>query len=319
MRLTCPRCAAQYEIAESAIPPAGREVECSACGHVWRQARAEKSVVNPVRPLSATASAGGDSATSAVLSRPLDESVLSILREEAEREMRARATEQRAAAADHNPATAEPEPHQEPPATAPEIPEAVEPASDWPATTVTGTESAPPVDKPTSHPAGQPDTPAPTEPAETMQAGPEPDWPDSIAPALPDAEELAATLTRPLIQPSAAPDNAEASYPAKDEDEAPVSLGSPLLRPAAEIEPAAVESAPSPPRPAPVPALIPQPRRSSGYGAGFGLAVLLALGLVALYALTPRLTAGTEGGILTEWREQVDRGRLWLHDRILGE
>ncbi|MFD2440012.1 zinc-ribbon domain-containing protein [Paracoccus kondratievae] len=58
MRLTCPRCAAQYEIAESAIPPAGREVECSACGHVWRQARAEKSVVNPVRPLSATASAG---------------------------------------------------------------------------------------------------------------------------------------------------------------------------------------------------------------------------------------------------------------------
>ncbi|MEF9602131.1 zinc-ribbon domain-containing protein, partial [Paracoccus sp. PXZ] len=29
MRLTCPRCAAQYEIAESAIPASGREVECS--------------------------------------------------------------------------------------------------------------------------------------------------------------------------------------------------------------------------------------------------------------------------------------------------
>lgn len=37
MRLTCPNCAAQYELAEGVIPPEGRDVECSACNHVWFQ------------------------------------------------------------------------------------------------------------------------------------------------------------------------------------------------------------------------------------------------------------------------------------------
>ncbi|RDW13004.1 zinc-ribbon domain-containing protein [Paracoccus thiocyanatus] len=54
MRLTCPRCAAQYEIAQSAIPALGREVECSACGHVWREAGPRKSgpsgAAGPGRP-----------------------------------------------------------------------------------------------------------------------------------------------------------------------------------------------------------------------------------------------------------------------------
>ncbi len=35
MRLTCPSCAAQYEVSPEAIPPQGRDVQCSACGHTW--------------------------------------------------------------------------------------------------------------------------------------------------------------------------------------------------------------------------------------------------------------------------------------------
>lgn len=37
MRVTCPNCLAQYEIDESLLPPEGREVQCSACDHVWFQ------------------------------------------------------------------------------------------------------------------------------------------------------------------------------------------------------------------------------------------------------------------------------------------
>ena len=81
MRLTCPRCGAQYEIAESAIPVAGREVECSACAHVWHQPGAGK------------AAAPYDPAARPMLNRPLNESILSILREETARELQARTDE----------------------------------------------------------------------------------------------------------------------------------------------------------------------------------------------------------------------------------
>ena len=59
MRLVCPRCGAQYEIDAEAIPARGRDVECSACEHVWR--------AYPV---------GFDPAARPALSRPLDESVI---------------------------------------------------------------------------------------------------------------------------------------------------------------------------------------------------------------------------------------------------
>ena len=37
MRLICPQCNALYDVSAEMIPPEGREVECSACGHVWHQ------------------------------------------------------------------------------------------------------------------------------------------------------------------------------------------------------------------------------------------------------------------------------------------
>jgi predicted Zn finger-like uncharacterized protein len=37
MRLVCPNCDAQYELAEGAISEEGRDVQCSNCGHTWFQ------------------------------------------------------------------------------------------------------------------------------------------------------------------------------------------------------------------------------------------------------------------------------------------
>lgn len=80
MRLICANCGAAYEVPASAIPEAGREVKCSACGHAWLQR-----------------------AAGAAPRRPVDPQALSILREEAAREAMARG----AATAPARPGTAD--------------------------------------------------------------------------------------------------------------------------------------------------------------------------------------------------------------------
>lgn len=42
MRLTCPNCAAQYEVPDEVIPQEGRDVQCSNCGNTWFQDHADK-------------------------------------------------------------------------------------------------------------------------------------------------------------------------------------------------------------------------------------------------------------------------------------
>ncbi len=37
MRLTCPNCSARYEVADSMVPPEGRDVQCSNCSTTWFQ------------------------------------------------------------------------------------------------------------------------------------------------------------------------------------------------------------------------------------------------------------------------------------------
>jgi len=44
MRLACPNCDAKYEVPDDAIPEAGRDVQCSNCGHAWFQLRPEQEV-----------------------------------------------------------------------------------------------------------------------------------------------------------------------------------------------------------------------------------------------------------------------------------
>lgn len=87
MRLICPSCEAQYEIPDEMIPEEGRDVQCADCEHTWFQPP-------PLIRAGAngTAKAGKKSAPNPP-GRELAADVLSILREEATREQRARAGE----------------------------------------------------------------------------------------------------------------------------------------------------------------------------------------------------------------------------------
>ncbi|QDI76759.1 MULTISPECIES: zinc-ribbon domain-containing protein [Leisingera] len=48
MRLTCPNCAAEYEVPEDVIPAEGRDVQCSDCGQTWFQAAAAETAAAPL-------------------------------------------------------------------------------------------------------------------------------------------------------------------------------------------------------------------------------------------------------------------------------
>lgn len=47
MRLICPNCEAQYEVPDDVIPDAGRDVQCSDCGHTWFQEAAVSARPDP--------------------------------------------------------------------------------------------------------------------------------------------------------------------------------------------------------------------------------------------------------------------------------
>lgn len=104
MRLICPNCDAEYEVDDSAIPDTGRDVQCSNCGHAWFQLPPEielaleqddelfgqSSASDPVPPIPAEPAAP---AAPEPARRQVDEDLLAILREEAEREAAARKAE----------------------------------------------------------------------------------------------------------------------------------------------------------------------------------------------------------------------------------
>ncbi len=106
MRLVCPNCDAEYEVDSSVIPLAGRDVQCSNCGHTWFQnapeveaaAAEEAALFDPAPPIaspvaSPVAAPAQPEAPPSPVRRSIDESVLAVLREEAEREVKARKAE----------------------------------------------------------------------------------------------------------------------------------------------------------------------------------------------------------------------------------
>ena len=366
MRLTCPRCAAQYEIPDSVIPVMGREVECSACAHVWHQPGpgAGENAGNPDIPAPVAGVAGApefDPADRPSLNRPLDDSILSILREEAARELTARDAETRGGKApDHIPAMADddvpdaagPGPRAPGPqpsdrasgAEASRRPPA-EAAIEWPVATVilpgeplTAAQLAQPAQEPAQKPAQEPvavqNTPphpaAPEAPAKTAPAAAasRPARPDAAATSPPAADpaphqppEPVASITEPEAETqteAAAPNTPSQDQPEPDALVLPdAALLAATLTRALPRTPAAIAQQPAsasvtPPF-AQVPAVIP-PRRG-GYAMGWGVAAMLALALLAFYALAPRIQPGSQMGVVSEWRQDIDRGRLWLHDR----
>ncbi len=85
MRLVCPSCGARYEVDDGAIPQTGRDVQCSACDHGWFQPGQAMLKAEP--SLAAAPRAG------TIPRRALNDDLLAILREEAEREAARRRAE----------------------------------------------------------------------------------------------------------------------------------------------------------------------------------------------------------------------------------
>jgi predicted Zn finger-like uncharacterized protein len=78
MRLMCPNCDAEYEVDASAIPDAGRDVQCSNCGHAWFQGHPEteadladeSALYDPPPPLANEPPSAVDETPQAALPQP---------------------------------------------------------------------------------------------------------------------------------------------------------------------------------------------------------------------------------------------------------
>lgn len=95
MRLICPNCDAQYDIADDVIPKGGRDVQCSSCTHTWFQtdksaaASPKRSILTPTPATIPEPRAEDTAATpnrnTPPQRKPLDNSIADILRQEAGR------------------------------------------------------------------------------------------------------------------------------------------------------------------------------------------------------------------------------------------
>ena len=114
MRLICPNCGAQYEVADDVIPEDGRDVQCSNCAHTWFENRGASDVEDEfseevVAPSEATDEENEVWGAEDYAAKPettpkvapkrqeLDPAIADILREEAAREASARHAEAEAA------------------------------------------------------------------------------------------------------------------------------------------------------------------------------------------------------------------------------
>lgn len=113
MRLTCPNCSARYEVADSMVPPEGRDVQCSNCATTWFQPgrRIDQQAKASMAPPPVSAPPAPKPAPEAPVPAPepkpepkpepeiaptrrtLDPDLRSVLQEEAEREARLRRAE----------------------------------------------------------------------------------------------------------------------------------------------------------------------------------------------------------------------------------
>jgi predicted Zn finger-like uncharacterized protein len=109
MRLICPNCEAEYEVDDAAIPDMGRDVQCSNCGHAWFQLPPEIELALEQEDELFGASGAVDPLTDLdeeddtpppppagmadTPKRSMDENLMAVLREEAEREAAARKAE----------------------------------------------------------------------------------------------------------------------------------------------------------------------------------------------------------------------------------
>lgn len=317
IELICPGCGADYALPDGALPPAGREVECSRCGHVWRAtppapegpmdlgrysrvagvASPRPAARGPVAERSALPDADEDDRPAAVplppASKRLSPDLLDLLRGEVDREKRLREAEVGGTVPEPpKPAAAAVTDAVPLPALTPDreengISHATDPGDeiDWPATTVT----LPAGSSRGMTPTAQPPvllTPARAPEPEAAQAPvlltprPQP------APARRPEPVPAATRREPL--PAARAGHLRADASASDRSRS-------AARPAQAAR-----------------------TRHRGYRLGLGLAALLVVLILAVYLLAPMLQPedGPVARTLSAWRSDLDLARLWLDAQV---
>ncbi len=324
MRLICPSCGAQYEVDADLIPETGRDVQCSACGHVWFEGQGE----TPTEPdlLAGADDAAAQEAEPEVEVKPAPEpepdvpptfaedslppvapvraprrtvtpAIAEILRQEAERERAAREAEARTVLERQEElplSEPEPEPVEEPlPAEEPETARA-------------------------AGPAAQPVARGDAEKGEESGAGPaEPDVAGAVQAAiaaeaarpLPRAPDPALTVPAAAVRPAEAPVVAPVAVaPTPRRDRLPdIEEINSTLSPASGQAMAASE------RDA-------EGRGGRGFRLGFGLVLLVAALLALVYVYAPRIVAAVPASapVISPYAAAVDTGRLWLDLRLQG-
>ena len=282
MQLECPECGARYEVPDDAIPEAGRDVQCSGCGHRWFKGGAVAfpakvasgaAVLTPATGASDPAEA--ESSEDRPLAPPprqrLDDATLAILREEAERETAAR--------------------RNDPPGAA-----AARPSSGLP-----------------SHPPGprraMEDAPGGKDPLAAVERDPpatEPSDDGRTGPAR--AGEIAAPTTRPGSEPARRGGDIDPSPadPSSNQPSMVAGVGT-IDRP----RPVADTSGATPP-------LETSKASGSGFRAGFGLVMLIFLVALAAYVTAPRIVAALPESepAMSRYVRGVDATRDRLHRTV---
>ena len=171
MRITCQNCQAQYELDPTALPPEGRDVQCSLCNHIWFEAPDPAELAFARRAKAAAAPEADD-----IKLPEMDSALRDLLRAEAQHEAEARRADAATESADVG-------------TIAPDIPNAESPTADL--TPALEWEDATPQDLPqkTTAPSAASIEDATSETGDSVAVF-TPDRRD----ILPDAAEIAKTL-----------------------------------------------------------------------------------------------------------------------------
>ncbi len=335
MRLICPSCGATYEVDESVIPEAGRDVQCSNCGHAWFQMSAAQLKAQEEREAAAS-EAEPDESEVWTEEEPSGEEETQV---EAGAEVSEEIAEEAEAAEDAL-EPAEPEPEPEEPASAPsEVTAAAEPT--------------PEVQETASEAATEPEAevaPAQDEDAAGPEAGPEPESrrktlddamlnvlreeaerehrareaEGSVIETQPDLGIAAVTPIAPIGAAAAASsaqrdDDDEIGFvddDERDDADAVMSRASrrELLPDIEEINSTLRATSDRGAEAASVDAPATLRRRRSGFRMGFSTAILIAAVLLLLYIMAPTIAEKIPASapIMAAYVSAIDGVRAWI-------
>lgn len=283
MRLVCPNCEAEYEVDDSLVPPEGRDVQCSNCTTTWFQAGAGVSYETPE---AAVEDAPAQADTRLKDAAPADN-------EETDSDDALMAAASAAAAA-----------------VGAEAPKPRKPAVDPEAMKVIHEE----VERETAA-------------RETERGGIE-TQPDLGLDDTESEERASAARDRMARRRGIAPtepevednDEALAAAPKRDDAAAKKELYPDIEEINSTLSPDAAEAEAEAEKQDAEDGNVPAQRARSGFRTGFGLMLLLAVGLLLLYVYAPQISRQMPGlaGSLDTYVGRVDTGRVWLDTFVQG-